>query len=179
MKTLKEKYNTEIQAKLKETLGYKNILQVPKLSKVVINMGLGEAASNGKVLDNAVKEMESIAGQKPVITRARKSIAGFKIREGAAIGLKVTLRRDRMYSFLTKLINIAMPRIRDFQGISPKSFDGRGNYTFGIKEQLIFPEINYEKIDAVRGMDITVATTAKTNDEAKALLEALGMPFKK
>jgi large subunit ribosomal protein L5 len=178
MKSLKEKYLTELKPAIKAKLGLANDLAVPKLQKIVINFGLGESASNAKTLDNAIKDLEKIAGQKPVITRAKKSIATFKIREQQAIGLKVTLRGERMYNFVSKLVNVALPRIRDFQGISPKSFDGRGNYTLGLKEQLVFPEIKYDQVDAVRGMDITFCTTAVTNEQAKALLDAMGMPFK-
>ncbi len=179
MKSLKEIYDTEIRLKLKEKLGFTNDLQIPKLEKVVINFGLGESASNAKTLENAISDLTNIAGQKPVITRAKKSIATFKISEQMAIGLKVTLRRERMYNFLSKLINVALPRVRDFQGLSFKSFDGNGNYTFGVKEQLIFPEIRYDKVDAVRGMDITICTTAINDEGAKALLESMGFPFKK
>jgi large subunit ribosomal protein L5 len=158
---------------------YKSVMQVPKVEKIVINMGVGEAVQNSKVLDNAVEDLTSISGQKPVITRAKKSIAGFKLREGMPIGVKVTLRGARMYDFLDKLINISLPRVRDFRGISPKSFDGRGNYTLGVKEQLIFPEISYDKIDKVRGMDVVIVTTANTDEEAFALLSEMGMPFRK
>ena len=153
-------------------------MQVPKVEKVVINMGVGEAVQNPKVLDGAVEDLTLISGQKPVVTRAKKSIAGFKLREGMPIGCKVTLRGDRMYDFLDKLINIALPRVRDFRGVSPKSFDGRGNYTLGLKEQLIFPEIDYDKVDKVRGMDVVIVTTAETDEEARELLQALGMPFR-
>jgi len=160
-----------------EKFGYKNVMQIPKIEKVIINMGVGEAVGNPKALDAAVNDMTIIAGQKPVVTRAKKSIAAFKIREGMAIGAKVTMRGDRMYYFLDKLFNIALPRVRDFRGISPRSFDGRGNYTLGIKEQLIFPEIEYDKIDKIRGMDIIIVTTAKTDEEARELLKLMGMPF--
>ncbi|MCH5585949.1 50S ribosomal protein L5 [Shimazuella sp. AN120528] len=158
---------------------YKSVMQVPKVEKIVLNMGVGEAVQNSKVLDNAVEDMTAIAGQKPVITRAKKSIAGFKLREGMPIGVKVTLRGKRMYDFLDKLINISLPRVRDFRGISPKSFDGRGNYTLGVKEQLIFPEISYDKVDKVRGMDVVIVTTANTDEEAFTLLSEMGMPFRK
>ncbi len=179
MKSLKDKYTEEIKAALKAKLGLTNDFAVPRLQKIVINFGLGESASNAKTLDNAIKDLEHISGQKPIITRSKKSISGFKIREQQAIGLKVTLRGTRMFNFLSKLVNIALPRIRDFQGISPKSFDGRGNYSLGLKEQLVFPEIRYDQVDAVRGMDITFCTTATDDAGAKALLEALGMPFKR
>jgi large subunit ribosomal protein L5 len=179
MKSLKEQFNESIKDRLKKRLNLSNDLEVPKLDKIVINFGLGESASNAKSLENAIRDMQMISGQKPVITRAKKSIAVFKLREGIAIGLKVTIRKERMYNFFSKLVNVAIPRIRDFQGISPKSFDGRGNYTFGVKEQIIFPEIKYDQVDAIRGMDITICTTARTDEHAKALLEELGMPFKK
>lgn len=162
-----------------EKFNYKSVMQVPKIEKIVINMGVGDAVQNSKLLDNAVEELTLIAGQKPVITRAKKSIAGFRLREGMPIGAKVTLRGERMYEFLQKLIRVALPRVRDFRGVSNKSFDGRGNYTLGIKEQLIFPEINYDKVNKVRGMDIVVVTTSKTDEEARELLAQLGMPFKK
>lgn len=176
---LKETYTNEIVPSLMNKFEYKSIMQVPKVEKIVINMGVGEAVQNSKVLDNAVEDLTAIAGQKPVITRAKKSIAGFKLREGMPIGVKVTLRGERMFDFLDKLINISLPRVRDFRGISPKSFDGRGNYTLGIKEQLIFPEISYDKIDKVRGMDVVIVTTAKTDEEARELLTEMGMPFRK
>ena len=175
---LKEKYQTEIVPKLEADLGIKNINQVPRVEKIVVNMGVGAAAADSKLLDAAVADMRIITGQQPCITRARKSIAGFHLREGQAIGCKVTLRGDRMWEFMDRLLATALPRVRDFRGISPKSFDGRGNYTFGITEQLIFPEIDYDKIDRTRGMDITVVTTAGNNDDAHALLTALGFPFK-
>ncbi|MEF9877761.1 MAG: 50S ribosomal protein L5 [Gordonibacter sp.] len=175
---LKEKYQTEIVPKLEADLGTKNINQVPRVEKIVVNMGVGAAAADSKLLDAAVADMRTITGQQPCITRARKSIAGFHLREGQAIGCKVTLRGDRMWEFMDRLLATALPRVRDFRGISPKSFDGRGNYTFGITEQLIFPEIDYDKIDRTRGMDITVVTTAGNNDDAHALLTALGFPFK-
>jgi len=174
---MKDKYNDEVAKGLMEKFGYKNVMEIPKVEKVVINMGVGEAVSNPKILDVAVNDMMIIAGQKPVVTRAKKSIAAFKIREGMPIGAKVTLRGERMYQFLDKLLNIALPRVRDFRGVSPKSFDGRGNYTMGIKEQLIFPEIEYDKIDKIRGMDIIIVTTAKTDEEARELLKLMGMPF--
>ena len=177
MARLKEKYNQEVSKALMEKFGYKNVMQLPKLEKIVLNMGLGEALANSKAMDNAVEDMTIIVGQKPVITRAKKSIAGFKLREGMPIGVKVTLRGERMYEFLDRLISIALPRMRDFRGINPKSFDGRGNYTMGIKEQLIFPEIEYDKVDKIRGMDITVVTSAPTDEEAFELLKQLGMPF--
>jgi large subunit ribosomal protein L5 len=176
---LKETYTKEIVPALQSKFGYKSVMQVPKVEKIVINMGVGEAVQNSKVLDNAVEDLTAIAGQKPVITRAKKSIAGFKLREGMPIGAKVTLRGERMYHFLDKLINISLPRVRDFRGISPKAFDGRGNYTLGIKEQLIFPEISYDKVDKVRGMDVVIVTTANTDEEAFALLSEMGMPFRK
>ncbi len=176
---LKERYLNESTPALMQKFGYSSIMQVPKLEKVVINMGVGEAVSNSKVLDTAVAELEQIAGQKPVITRAKKSIAGFKLREDMPIGTKVTLRGERMYQFLDKLFNVSLPRVRDFQGVSNKAFDGRGNYTLGLKEQLIFPEIQYDQVDKVRGMDIVIVTTAKTDEEGRELLTGLGMPFAK
>jgi len=179
MSGLKEKYQTEVKPAIQKELEIANELAIPKLEKVVINFGLGESATNAKTLENAIADLEKIAGQKPIVTRAKKSIAGFKIREEQANGLKVTLRGNKMYNFFSKLVNIAMPRIRDFQGISRKSFDGRGNYTFGVKEQLVFPEIKYDQVDAVRGMDITICTSSKDNKGAEVLLEAMGMPFKK
>ena len=174
---LQEKYEKEIIPALMEKFGYKNVMEVPKLEKMVINMGVGEAKENPKVLEAAVKDLETITGQKPVLTRAKKSIANFKIRENMPIGCKVTLRKANMYEFADKLMNVALPRVRDFRGISDKSFDGRGNYSLGVKEQLIFPEIEYDKIDKVRGMDIIFVTTAKTDEEARELLKFLGMPF--
>jgi len=176
---LKDLYNNEIVDALVKKFGYKNIMQVPKLDKIVINMGVGEAKDNAKVLDAAVKELETIAGQKVVLTRAKKAVANFKIREGMPIGCKVTLRGEKMYEFLDRLVNLALPRVRDFRGVSADSFDGRGNYALGIKEQIIFPEIEYDKIDKVRGMDIIFVTTANTDEEAKELLAAFNMPFKK
>ena len=177
-KPLKEKYTSDIVPKLKEQFGYDNIHQVPKLVKVTVNRGLGEAAQNAKALESSQEEIAVITGQKPVVTRAKKAIAGFKIREGMPIGVMVTLRRDRMYDFLDRLINLALPRIRDFRGISPRSFDGRGNYTLGVREQLIFPEVTYDKIDQIRGMAITIVTTATTDEEGRALLKEMGMPFR-
>lgn len=179
MNRLKEKYLNEIVPSLKEKHNYKSIMEVPKLEKVVINIGVGDATTNSKLIEAAVKDLEQIAGQKPVVTRARKSIAGFKVREGQAIGCKVTLRGEAMYNFIDKLVSIALPRVRDFRGVSPKAFDGRGNYTMGIKEQLIFSEIDYDNIAKVRGMDIVFVTTAKTNEEAFDLLNELGIPFRK
>jgi large subunit ribosomal protein L5 len=174
---LKERYEKEAIPALMEKFGYNNIMEVPKLEKIVLNMGVGEAKDNAKVLESAVLDMQIITGQKPIITRAKKSIANFKIRENMPIGCKVTLRKSKMYEFADKLINIALPRVRDFRGVSDKSFDGRGNYSLGIREQLIFPEIEYDKIDKVRGMDIVFVTTAKTDEEARELLRFLGMPF--
>jgi len=179
MNRLKEKYLNEIVPSLKEKHNYKSVMEVPKLEKVVINIGVGDATTNSKLIEAAVKDLEQIAGQKPVVTRARKSIAGFKVREGQAIGCKVTLRGEAMYNFIDKLVSIALPRVRDFRGVSPKAFDGRGNYTMGIKEQLIFSEIDYDNIAKVRGMDIVFVTTAKTNEEAFDLLNELGIPFRK
>ena len=176
---IKERYQQEVVPQLKKEFGYTNDLQVPRLAKVVINMGLGEATSNAKAIDMGVKDLITVTGQKPIVNRARKSIATYKLRQGMPVGASVTLRGRRMYDFLAKLIHIALPRIRDFRGLSSKSFDGRGNYSVGIKEQLIFPEINYENVDAVRGMDIAIVTTARTDQEGHALLAALGMPFKK
>jgi large subunit ribosomal protein L5 len=178
MARLKEKYDQEIKSEIKEELKYKNINQVPKLEKIVVNIGVGEAISNAKSLDSAVEDLRVITGQMPVITRARKSIANFKLRTGMAIGCKVTLRGNRMYEFLDRLVNVALPRVRDFRGISPKSFDGFGNYSLSIREQVIFPEIDYDKIDKIRGMNICVVTTAKTDDESRHLLKKLGMPFR-
>lgn len=176
---LQERYKNEIVPELMEKFKYDNIMQVPKIEKIIINIGLGQAKDNPKSLENAVRELELISGQKPVVTHARKSIANFKLREGMKIGTKVTLRGDKMYYFLDKLMNIALPRVRDFRGVSPTSFDGRGNYALGIKEQLIFPEIIYDEVDQIRGMDIIIVTTAKTDEEAKVFLEKLGMPFRK
>lgn len=176
--SLKEFYDKEVVPKLVETFNYKNKFQVPKLEKIVLNMGLGAAIQNIKLLDSAKDELKAISGQAPVITRAKKSISAFKVREGMPIGCMVTLRRKRMYDFLERLVNAALPRVRDFRGISGKAFDGMGNYTLGIKEQIIFPEIDYDKIDSVKGMNITIVTTAKTNEEGKELLKLLGMPFR-
>ncbi len=176
---IKEHYQKEVVPQLTKQFGYKNQLQVPRLEKVVVNMGLGEATANAKAIDSGVKDLITVTGQKPIVNRARKSIATFKVRKGMPVGASVTLRGRRMYDFLAKLIHIALPRIRDFRGLSAKSFDGRGNYSLGVKEQLIFPEINYEQVDAVRGMDIAIVTTARTDQEAQALLAGLGMPFKK
>ena len=177
MARLKEKYTTEVMKAMMEKFGYKNVMEIPKVEKIIINMGVGEAVGNPKALDAAVGDMTIIAGQKPVITKAKKSLAAFKIRQGMPIGAKVTLRGTRMYQFLDKLINISLPRVRDFRGVNPKSFDGRGNYTMGIKEQLIFPEIEYDKVDTTRGMDIVIVTTAKSDEEARELLRLMGMPF--
>ncbi|GHU64080.1 50S ribosomal protein L5 [Clostridia bacterium] len=176
---LKKVYQTEIADALMKKFSYKNKMQVPKIDKIVINMGVGEARDNAKLLDSAMKDLEIIAGQKPVVTKAKKSIANFKLREGMAIGCKVTLRGSRMYDFADRLINLALPRVRDFRGVSSKAFDGRGNYALGIKEQLIFPEIEYDQIDKTRGMDIIIVTTAKTDEEARELLTLFNMPFKK
>ncbi len=178
MATLKEKYKSEIAPQLKDELGLDNVMEVPKITKITLNMGVGEAVGDKKVLEAAVADMEKIAGQKAVVTKARKSIAGFKVRDGWPIGCKVTLRSDRMYEFLERLISIAIPRIRDFRGISPKSFDGRGNFAMGVTEQIIFPEIDYDQVDALRGMDITITTTARTDDEGRALLRAFNFPLK-
>lgn len=178
MANLKELYNTELRGKLKEELGLANAMEVPRIEKITLNMGVGEAVGDKKVLENAVADLERIAGQKAMVTKARKSIAGFKIRDGWPIGAKVTLRGERMYDFLERLISIAIPRIRDFRGISPKSFDGRGNFAMGVTEQIIFPEIEYDKVDKLRGLDITITTTARTNDEGRALLKAFNFPFK-
>ena len=176
---LKEKYTNEVIPALTEKFNYSSVMAVPKVDKIVINMGIGEAKENSKVLDAAMAELEIISGQKPVITRAKNSIANFKLREGMAIGCKVTLRGDKMYEFLDRLVNLALPRVRDFRGVNPNAFDGRGNYALGIKEQLIFPEIEYDKVDKVRGMDVIVVTTAETDEEARELLTQFGMPFKK
>ncbi|MFQ5657919.1 MAG: 50S ribosomal protein L5 [Candidatus Methylomirabilales bacterium] len=175
---LRERYRREMVSALIKRFGYGNVFQVPRLAKVVINMGLGEAVGNVKVIDNAVDELTVITGQRPVVTRAKKSEAGFKLRAGMPIGCKVTLRGDRMYEFLDRFLNVALPRIRDFRGVSPHSFDGRGNYTLGVKEQLIFPEIKYDKVDMVRGMDISIHTTARNDEEARALMEQFGFPFR-
>ena len=179
MNRLKEKYNNEIVASLKEKYGYKSLMEVPKLEKIVVNMGVGDSTGNSKLLEAAMKDLELITGQKPVATKAKKAIAGFKLREGQAIGCKVTLRGENMYNFLDKLVSITLPRVRDFRGVSNKAFDGRGNYTLGLTEQLIFPEIEFDNVVKVRGMDIVIVTTAKTNEEAYDLLKGFGMPFKK
>jgi len=176
---LKEKYQKEITPALMTKFNYESVMQAPKLEKIVINMGVGDAVSNSKALDVAVEELTQITGQKPVVTKAKKSIAGFRLREGMPIGAKVTLRGERMYQFLDKLIAVSLPRVRDFRGVSKKSFDGRGNYTLGVKEQLIFPEIDYDKVNKVRGMDIVIVTTANTDEEARELLTQFGMPFQK
>lgn len=172
-------YNENVKPELMKTFGYKSVMQVPKIEKIVVNMGVGDAITNSKVLDAAVEDIKTITGQKPIITKAKKSIAAFKLREGVAIGCKVTLRGERMYEFYDKLVSIALPRVRDFRGLSKDSFDGRGNYTLGVKEQLIFPEINFDKVLKVRGMDIVIVTTAKTDQEGRELLKLMGMPFKK
>jgi large subunit ribosomal protein L5 len=178
MATLKEMYRSQIAPKLREELQLGNVMEVPRITKITLNMGVGEALGDKKVLENAIADMEKISGQKPVVTRARRSIAGFKVREGWPIGCKVTLRSDRMYEFLERLISIAIPRIRDFRGISSKSFDGRGNFAMGVSEQIIFPEIEYDKVDALRGLDITITTTARNDDEGRALLRAFNFPLK-
>ena len=179
MNRLKEKYQTSVRKELANKFAYKSSMQIPKIEKIVINMGVGDAMSNSKALDAAVEDLTQIAGQKPIITKAKKSIAAFKLREGVAIGCKVTLRGERMYEFFDKLVSISLPRVRDFRGLSKDSFDGRGNYTLGVKEQLIFPEINYDKVFKIRGMDIVIVTTAKSDNEGRELLTLLGMPFKK
>lgn len=177
MANLKTKYQQEVAPALQKQFNYPNVMMLPRMEKIVVNVGLGEAVQNAKALDAAVGDIAAITGQKPVVTKAKKSIATFKIRQGMPIGCKVTLRGERMWDFLDKLVNVALPRVRDFRGVSPKAFDGRGNYALGLKEQLIFPEIDYDKVDKIRGMDIIVVTTAKTDEEAKALLKGLGMPF--
>ncbi|WP_040203253.1 50S ribosomal protein L5 [Neobacillus jeddahensis] len=179
MNRLKEKFVKEVTPALMSKFNYESVMQVPKLEKIVINMGVGDAVANAKALDNAVEELATITGQKPVVTRAKKSIAGFRLREGMPIGAKVTLRGERMYEFLDKLVSVSLPRVRDFRGVSKKAFDGRGNYTLGIKEQLIFPEIDYDKVSKVRGMDIVIVTTANTDEESRELLTQFGMPFQK
>ena len=179
MNRLKEKFVKEITPALMSKFNYKSVMQVPNIEKIVVNMGVGDAVANAKALDNAVEELATITGQKPLITRAKKSIAGFRLREGMPIGAKVTLRGERMYEFLDKLVSVSLPRVRDFRGVSKKSFDGRGNYTLGVKEQLIFPEIDYDKVSKVRGMDIVIVTTANTDEEARELLTQVGMPFQK
>jgi len=176
---LKEKYQKEVVPALMKRFGYKNVMEVPKIEKIVVNMGVGEAVQNIKALENAMNDLALITGQKPSVRRAKRSEAGFKLRKGMPIGAKVTLRKDMMYDFLDRLISIALPRVRDFRGLSPRSFDGRGNYNFGLSEQVVFPEIDYDKIDKIRGMNITIVTTAKSDEEAKALLEAFGFPFRK
>ncbi|MDQ2695907.1 MAG: 50S ribosomal protein L5 [Pseudomonadota bacterium] len=178
MARLQQLYINEVVPKLQERFGFGNVMEVPRLVKITLNMGLGEAVSDKKVIDHAMSDMSLISGQKPVVTLTRKSIAGFKIREGWPIGCKVTLRRERMYEFLDRLINVAIPRVRDFRGLSPKSFDGSGNYSLGVREQIIFPEIDYDRIDAIRGLDIAITTTARTDEEGRALLEAFNFPFK-
>ena len=179
MNRLKEKFNTEVTTDLVKKFNYSSVMEVPKIEKIVVNMGVGDAVQNSKVLDDAVEELQAITGQKPLVTKAKKSVATFRLREGMPIGAKVTLRGERMYEFYDKLISIALPRVRDFRGVNPNSFDGRGNYTIGVKEQLIFPEINYDKVLKIRGMDIVIVTTAKTDEEGRALLSYLGMPFAK
>ena len=179
MAVLRERFHQEIIPQLREQHGYKSPMQIPRISKIIINMGLGEAIQNVKILDSAAAELAQISGQKPVITRARQSIAAFKLRKGMPIGCMVTLRGNRMYEFFDKLVNVALPRVRDFRGVSPKALDGRGNYTLGIKEHIIFPEIDYDKIDKIKGMNITIVTTARTDDEARTLLTLMGMPFKR
>ena len=178
MPRLKDKYKSDIVPAMIQKFGYKNAMQVPRLEKVIVNMGLGEAILNSKIIDAAVSDIMTITGQKPVVTKAKKSIAAFKLRAGMSVGAKVTLRGERMYEFVDRLVNVALPRVRDFRGISPKSFDGRGNYGMGVKEQLIFPEVDYDKIDKIRGMDIIIVTTAKTDEEARELLKLMGMPFR-
>ena len=178
MSRLQTEYQEKIVGLLQERFGYATVMQVPRLSKITLNMGVGEAVADKKIMDNAVRDLTQISGQKPIVTHARKSVAAFKIREGWPVGCKVTLRRERMYEFLDRLINVAIPRIRDFRGMSPKAFDGRGNYSLGVKEQIIFPEIDYDKIDALRGLDITITTSARSNEEGRALLEAYKFPFR-
>ncbi len=178
MSRLKDLYKNEVVAKLTQEFGYKNVMEVPRITKITLNMGVGEALGDKKILENAVSDMRAISGQKPVVTKSRKSVANFKLREGWPIGCKVTLRRERMWEFLDRMIDVALPRVRDFRGINGKSFDGRGNYSMGVKEQIIFPEIDYDKVDKVRGMDVTITTTAKTNEEGRALLKALQFPFR-
>lgn len=179
MNQLKQKYNEEIVPSLSKKFNYESVMEVPSIEKIVINIGVGDAVQNSKALDNAVEELSLISGQKPVVTRAKKSIAGFRLREGMPIGTKVTLRGERMFDFLQKLISVSLPRVRDFRGVSKKAFDGRGNYTLGVKEQLIFPEINYDKVSKIRGLDIVIVTTSNTDEEARELLAQLGMPFQK
>ncbi|NMC32887.1 MAG: 50S ribosomal protein L5 [Veillonellaceae bacterium] len=177
MARLKEFYSQEVAPAMMKKFGYKNVMEIPKVEKIVVNMGVSDAVGNPKALDAAVSDLTQISGQKPIVTKAKQSISAFKIREGMSIGTKVTLRGERMYHFMDKLLNVALPRVRDFRGISPKAFDGRGNYTLGVKEQLIFPEMEYDKIDKIRGMDITIVTTANTDEEARELLKLMGMPF--
>ncbi|MDP5057514.1 50S ribosomal protein L5 [Marinomonas hwangdonensis] len=179
MARLKQVYKDQVVAKLSEEFSYKNVMEVPKITKITLNMGVGEAIADKKLLESAVKDLEALSGQKVVVTKARKSVAGFKIRDGYPIGCKVTLRGERMWDFFDRLVDVAIPRIRDFRGLNPKSFDGRGNYSMGVKEQIIFPEIDYDKVDRVRGMDITITTTARTDEEGRALLAAFSFPFKK
>jgi large subunit ribosomal protein L5 len=176
---LKRRYDSEIRTQLKDTLGLANIMQVPTIEKIVINMGVGRATQQASLLEGAVRDLTQISGQKPMVTKAKKSVAGFKLREGQSIGVMVTMRGDRMWEFFDRLVSLAIPRVRDFRGLNPNSFDGRGNYTFGVTEQLIFPEIDYDKVDTTRGMDITIVTTARTNDEGRALLTAFGFPFRR
>jgi len=178
MSRLQSLYHDEIVARLKDRFSYRSVMQVPRIEKVTLNMGVGEAIADKKIMDNAIGDLRAISGQQPIVTKARKSVAGFKIREGWPIGCKVTLRRERMYEFLDRLINVAIPRIRDFRGLNPKAFDGRGSYSLGVREQIVFTEIDYDKIDAIRGLDITVTTTAKTDEEGRALLEAFRFPFR-
>jgi large subunit ribosomal protein L5 len=178
MSRLATQYQEQIVGQLQERFGYKSVMQVPRLVKITLNMGVGEAINDKKIMENAVGDLTRISGQKPIVTKARKSVAGFKIREGWPIGCKVTLRRERMYEFLDRLINIAIPRVRDFRGLSPKAFDGRGNYSIGVREQIIFPEVDYDKIDAIRGLDVTITTTAQTDAEGRALLDAFNFPFR-
>lgn len=175
---LRERYRKEVVESLMKRFAYTSTMQVPRLERIVINMGLGAAVGNPKIIDNAVEELSAITGQKPVVTRAKKAIANFKLREGLPIGVKVTLRRERMWEFMDRLVNLALPRVRDFRGTSPKAFDGAGNYTLGLREQIVFPEINFDAVDSVKGMNVTFVTTARTNEEAKALLQSLGMPFR-
>ena len=175
---LKERYEKEVRSDLMKELGFTNPMQAPKLDKIVVNMGLGEAINNGKIIDASVEQLSAITGQKPVVTKARKSIANFKLRQGQSIGAMVTLRGDRMYEFFDRLVSIALPRVRDFKGVSPKAFDGKGNYTLGLKEQIIFPEIDYDKVDKIKGMNVSFVTSAKTDEEGRALLSAFGMPFR-
>ncbi|MBK1699901.1 50S ribosomal protein L5 [Thiococcus pfennigii] len=178
MSRLRDIYRDEIVGQLKDRFGYGTVMQVPRIEKITLNMGVGEAIADKKIMDNAVNDLRAISGQQPIVTKARKSVAGFKIREGWPIGCKVTLRRERMYEFLDRLINVAIPRVRDFRGLNPKAFDGRGNYSLGIREQIVFPEVDYDKIDALRGLDITITTTARSDDEGRALLEAFKFPFR-